>query len=159
MPFLFDNVGTAIRQIHQSYSPCLRLLNGSDSFDDESYVDDSLLIDQELGIRHELNRGCMSKVIYLLLGGNALNLKKLNPPSTSTSFTGTQHFSADPGVLDLMAQVNGSKVVKGLEALSSIPHQDQGGKPITPIPLKTLRSLLGIVRYIIRGMTNTHTRV
>ena len=153
MPFLYDNVGTAIQQIHRSYSPCLQLLNGSDHFEEQTYVDDNLLIDQDLGNRHELNRGCMSNSMYLLLGGNALNLKKLTPASTSTSFTGTQHFMAGPSVMDLMAQVHGSKVVKGLEALSSIPMQDLNGRPTKPILLKVLRSLLGVLRYVTRGMT------
>ena len=53
----YDNVGTAITQLHLSYTPCLQLLNGLDHFDDEVYVNYHLFIDLAFfGNRHELNR-------------------------------------------------------------------------------------------------------
>ena len=53
----YDNVGTAIKQLHLSYTPCLQLLNGLDHFDDEVYVNYHLFIDLAFfGNRHELNR-------------------------------------------------------------------------------------------------------
>ena len=50
----YDNVGTAIKQLHLSYTPCLQLLNGLDHFDDEVYVNYHLFIDLAFfGNQHE----------------------------------------------------------------------------------------------------------
>ena len=58
LPFYhYDNVGTAIKQLHLFYTPCLQFLNGLDHFEDEVYVNYHLFIDLAFfGNRHELNR-------------------------------------------------------------------------------------------------------
>ena len=148
-------MGTAIKQLHQPYIPCLDLLNAPNHFNDGVYVNDHLLIDRAFGNRHELNRIALARAMYLLLEVDALNHKKLTPARIATSFTGHYHFSTGSYVLDLMIQANPSKVLKALEALADLPLPNECGKPKTPIQLKALRSALGILRYVINGMLVT----
>jgi hypothetical protein len=69
--------GYALKQFHEAHVPADPTWHDDVPFSDATLVDDTILIEPELGLRPQMSGACFGRGARLILGPNAINIPKL----------------------------------------------------------------------------------